>query len=102
MRSCQRLRGVLVGVIVLLVLAPASALAALPGGEPLVTFGQGLLDFLTGILGPIIFGLGLAVAAICLLIGSREGLQKAFYAVIGGALLFSVGAVVRFVAQLAR
>jgi type IV secretory pathway VirB2 component (pilin) len=82
-------------------LAPALALAA-PSGGPLIGFGQSVLDFLTGTLGPIVFGIGLAVAAISIVFGSREGLQKAIFTVIGGALLFSVGSVVSFVASIAH
>ena len=75
---------------------------ATPTGGPLVGFGQSVLDFLTGTIGPIVFGIGLAVAAISIVFGSREGLQKAIFTVIGGALLFSVGSVVAFVASIAH
>ena len=47
-------------------------------------------------------GIGLAVAAISIVFGSREGLQKAVFTVIGGALLFSVGSVVSFVASISH
>ena len=86
------------GLLVFLV--PSLALA-FPVGGPLVGFGQAVLDFLTGTLGPIVFGIGLAVAAFSLVFGSRDGLVKAVYAIAGGALLFSVGAVVRFIASIA-
>jgi hypothetical protein len=69
---------------------------------PLVGFGENVLHFLTAILGPVIFGIGLAVAAISVVLGSREGLQKAFYAIVGGGLLFSVGSVVRFVQSVSQ
>ena len=82
-------------------LLPALAIAA-PTGGPLVGFGQSVLNFLTGTLGPIAFGIGLAVAAISIVFGSREGLQKAIFTVIGGALLFSVGSIVDFVASISR
>jgi type IV secretory pathway VirB2 component (pilin) len=82
-------------------LLPSLALAA-PSGGPLVGFGQSVLDFLTGTLGPIVFGIGLAIAAISIVFGSREGLQKAIFTVIGGALLFSVGSVVDFVASISK
>ena len=82
-------------------LLPGLALAA-PGGGPLIGFGQAVLDFLTATLGPIVFGIGLAVAAISIVFGSREGLQKAILTVVGGALLFSVGSVVDFVASISR
>src|SRR6516225_4970812 len=89
--------------LVTLALATAPLVAhAAPGGGPLVNFGQGVLDFLTGVLGPIIFGLGLAAAAVSLVIGSREGMQKALYAVLGGGLLFSIGSVVDFVSRVAH
>jgi type IV secretory pathway VirB2 component (pilin) len=85
----------------LVLLLPSLALAATTGG-PLVGFGQSVLDFLTGTLGPIVFGIGLAIAAISIVFGSREGLQKAIFTVIGGALLFSVGSVVDFVASISK
>src|SRR5215471_6464364 len=81
---------------------PELANAAPPGGGPLVGFGQSVLDFLSGVLGPIIFGIGLCMAAISLVMGSREGLHRAFYAIIGGALLFSVASIVEFVVRVAR
>jgi type IV secretory pathway VirB2 component (pilin) len=83
-------------VISLVCLLPATAHAG-PGGGPLVGFAGSVLDFLTGTLGPIIFGIGLAVAAISLVMGSRDGLQKAIWAIVGGALLFGVDSVVAFV-----
>ncbi len=58
-----------------------------------------MLGFLTGTLGPIVFGIGLAIAAISLIMGSRDGLQKALWAIVGGALLFGVDTVVTFVAS---
>ena len=82
-------------------LVPSVALA-FPVGGPLVGFGSAMLDFLTGTLGPIVFGIGLAVAAFSLVFGSRDGLIKAVYAIAGGALLFSVGAVVSFIASIAH
>lgn len=82
-------------------LIPSLAFAA-PSGGPLIGFGQSVLEFLTATLGPIVFGIGLAVAAISIVFGSREGLQKAIFTVIGGALLFSVGSVVDFVASISR
>jgi len=87
--------------LLVVLLAPALAIAA-PSGGPLVGFGQSVLDFLTGTIGPIVFGIGLAVAAISIVFGSREGLQKAIFTVIGGALLFSVGSVVSFVASISH
>jgi type IV secretory pathway VirB2 component (pilin) len=87
--------------IVTALLIPALARAT-PSGAPLIGFGQSVLDFLTGTLGPIVFGIGLAVAAISIVFGSREGLQKAVFTVIGGALLFSVGSVVSFVASISH
>jgi len=88
--------------IFLAMLVPTIASARPGGGAPLVGFGQSVLEFLTGTLGPVVFGIGLAIAAISLVMGSREGLQKAIYAVIGGALLFSVGAVTTFVETASR
>jgi type IV secretory pathway VirB2 component (pilin) len=85
-------------VLVATLVTPMIARAAPGGDAPLVGFAASVLGFLTGTLGPIIFGIGLAIAAISLLLGSREGLQKAIWAVVGGALLFGVDSVVGFVA----
>jgi type IV secretory pathway VirB2 component (pilin) len=72
--------------------------AAGPGrGGPLAGFGSTILGFLTGTLGPVVFGLGIAAAAISMIVGSREGLQKALWAIVGGGLLFSVDLVTSFV-----
>ncbi len=87
-------------VVSLHVLATPTLAQASPGGDvPLVHFGQDVLAFLTGTIGPVIFGIGLAIAAISMVMGSREGIQKAIWAVIGGALLFGVHSVVAFVAS---
>ena len=72
------------------------------GGGPLINFGQSILNFLTGPLAYVVFGVGICIAAISLVVGSREGIQKAVYAVIGGGLLFGVHAVIDFVASAAR
>src|SRR6185503_12771041 len=79
--------------LVLALLSSGVAFAG-PGNGPLVGFGESVLAFLTGTLGPIVFGIGLAIAAISIVFGSREGLHKALFTIIGGALLFSVGSVV--------
>src|SRR5215813_10707232 len=83
------------------IVAPAAAYAA-PGSGPLINFGQSILNFLTGPLAYVVFGVGICIAAISLVVGSREGIQKAVYAVIGGGLLFGVHAVIDFVASAAR
>jgi type IV secretory pathway VirB2 component (pilin) len=75
---------------------------ARPGSGPLIGFGQSILDFLTGPLAYVVFGVGLAIAAISLVMGSREGIQKAIYAIVGGGLLFGANAVIDFVQQAAR
>ncbi len=85
----------------LIVSAPAVVLAG-PGSGPLINFGQSILDFLTGPLAYVVFGVGLCIAAISLVMGSREGIQKAIYALVGGGLLFGVHAVIDFVSQAAR
>jgi type IV secretory pathway VirB2 component (pilin) len=84
-------------VLVPLVLVPSLAVAAPPGGEPLIGFGNEILNFLTGPLAYIIFGVGIAIAAISLVMGSRDGIQRAIYALIGGGLLFGCRAVIEFV-----
>jgi len=83
------------------VLAPAAAYAG-PGSGPLINFGQSILNFLTGPLAYVVFGVGICIAAISMVMGSREGIQKAVYAVIGGGLLFGVHAVIDFVQQASR
>ncbi len=80
---------------------PAAAYAG-PGGGPLINFGQSILNFLTGPLAHVVFGVGICIAAISMVMGSREGIQKAIYAVIGGGLLFGVHAIIDFVQQASR
>jgi type IV secretory pathway VirB2 component (pilin) len=80
-------------------ITPGVALAAPGGGEPLVGFGQSVLDFLSGPLAFVIVGIGICIAAISLVMGSRDGLQKAIWALVGGALLFGVDSIVRFIAS---
>jgi type IV secretory pathway VirB2 component (pilin) len=86
------------GVSAALASVPAVAIAGPGGSAPLVGFGQSVLAFLTGTMGPIIVGIGIAIAAISLVVGSRDGLQKAIWAIVGGALLFGVDTVVSFLA----
>src|SRR5215471_16523736 len=81
--------------------SPPAAYAG-PGTGPLINFGQSILDFLTGPLAYVVFGVGICIAAISLVMGSREGIQKAVYALIGGGLLFGVHAVIDFVQQASR
>ena len=88
-------------LITLLLAAPRPSYAG-PGGAPLIGFGQTILDFLTGPLAIVVLGLGIAIAAVSMIMGSREGMQKAIFAIIGGGLLFSVHAIVDFVASAAR
>ena len=78
------------------------SLAHAGGGEPLVGFANSILMFLTGTIGPIVVGIGLAVAAFSLIFGSREGLSKAIWAVVGGAMLFGVGSIVSWLSQIAQ
>ena len=85
----------------LFLLAPSPSHAG-PGGAPLIGFGQTILDFLTGPLAIVVLGIGIAIAAVSMVMGSREGMQKAVFAIIGGGLLFSVHAIVDFVASAAR
>lgn len=95
------LRKLPAGLCALAMLLPAAAYAG-PGSGPLINFGQSILNFLTGPLAYVVFGVGICVAAISLVMGSREGIQKAVYAVIGGGLLFGVHAVIDFVQQASR
>ena len=84
--------------------APLLAHARPPGGgsgDPLVGFGWDLLDFISGTLGPIILGLGIAIAAVSWILGSRDGLQRAFIAGVGGALLLGVRQVIDWVSAAA-
>lgn len=76
------------------VLLPVPAYAA---GDPLVNFGNQALSFLTHDLGPIVLGLGLVASFICVILGSRDGVQKAIYAVVGGALLYGLDTVMAFI-----
>jgi len=77
---------------------PSVAVAAPGGDAPLLGFGQSVLEFLSGPLAYVIVGIGICIAAISLVMGSREGLQKAIWALVGGALLFGADTVVKFIA----
>ena len=79
--------------------SPASAG---PGGTGVERFGVSALDFLSGTLGPIVLGIGIAIAAYGLIFGNRDGLQKAVWVIVGGVLLFSVDSVVSFIASASR
>src|SRR5690242_5223444 len=99
----MKARQILLSALVLSAsLADHPALAYPMGGGPLVSFGQAVVDFLTGTLGPIVLAIGLCIAAFSVIFGSREGLHKAVYPIVGGALLFSVWAIVHFVESFAR
>ena len=82
--------------LLLFVLVPVTAFAS-PGSEPLIGFGSKVLDFLTGTFAEIVVMIGLVIAAISVVMGSREGMQKAVFAIIGGALIFSVHTIVNFI-----
>ena len=47
-----------------------------PGSGPLINFGQSILNFLTGPLAYVVFGVGICIAAISMVMGSREGIRK--------------------------
>jgi type IV secretory pathway VirB2 component (pilin) len=93
---------VLVSCLVVLAITPAAHAGYSPGDEPLIGFGTKILDFLTGPLAYVVVGIGLAIAAISLVMGSRDGLSRAFLAIGGGALLFGIHAVINFVQAAAR
>ncbi len=78
------------------------ALAGAYSGGPLVGFAQSLLDFLTATLGPIVFGIGLAVSAYGFFVGHREALQRGVYVIVGGVVLFSIPSIIGFVTQTAH
>ena len=84
------------------VTASVAVVPSLAHAEPLVAFAQSILMFLTGTIGPIVVGIGLAVAAFSLIFGSREGLSKAIWAVVGGGMLFAVGSIVSWLSQIAQ
>lgn len=88
-------------MVVLTAILPRLAYAA-PGNGPLIGFGTTVLDFLTGPLAYVVFGIGVCIAAISMVMGSRDGIQKAIYAVVGGALLFGVHAIIDFVQSAAK
>ena len=81
----------------LLLLAPRLALAAPGGPAGVENFGRAILDFLTGTGAVIVFGIGLAVAAWSIILGSRDGLMKAVGTCIGGVILFSIDSIIDFV-----
>jgi type IV secretory pathway VirB2 component (pilin) len=64
---------------------------------PLVGLAQDTLGFLTGTLGPIVFGIGLAICALGLIMGNRDALQRGIWAIVGGGMLFGIDQIVGFV-----
>jgi hypothetical protein len=66
---------------------------ALAAGD-VVDRGNGLIDFISTRLGPIIIGLGLVGGAGALILGIPGSVQKLMAVVIGGILLTSIGSVV--------
>jgi type IV secretory pathway VirB2 component (pilin) len=84
-----------IAVLVLLVAAPAHAAPS----APLVGLAQDTLEFLTGTLGPIVFGIGLAICAFSLIMGNRDALQRGIWAIVGGGMLFAIDQIVGFVAR---
>ena len=95
-------RMLLCASLLVVVLAPVAAHAGYSPDEPLIGFGTKILDFLTGPLAYVVVGIGLAIAAISLVMGSRDGLSRAFLAIGGGALLFGIHAVINFIQAAAR
>lgn len=87
---------------VLTTLSMAAPALAAPGGTGVERFGVTALDFLSGTLGPIVLGLGIAIAAYGLIFGNRDGIQKAVWVIVGGVLLFSVDTIVGFIASASR
>lgn len=95
----QRARAALAALFtILFVSLPMRAFAA-PGGTGVETFGRNALQFLSGTLGPIVLGLGLAIAAYGLIFGSRDGLMRAVWVVVGGVMLFSAEGLVSWIQQ---
>jgi type IV secretory pathway VirB2 component (pilin) len=91
-------RPVFVVALLQIVMFPLMAWAG-PGGGPLVGFGEQVVDFLTGPLAIIVGIVGIALAAISLLLGNRDGFMKAGYAVVGAAMLFGARQIIDWVAS---
>lgn len=72
---------------------------AAPGSGPqgILNFGNALLGFLTGGLGPIVLGLGIVVGALSWAAGSPRGLQIIFGSVAAGVILMNVEGIVDFI-----
>tara|TARA_R110002073_G_scaffold103174_1_gene233585 strand:+ start:984 stop:1271 length:288 start_codon:yes stop_codon:yes gene_type:complete len=77
-------------VLALIVLYAPDAFAA---GD-VIDRGNGLLDFISNRLGPIIIGLGLIGGAGALILGIPGSVQKLLSVVVGGILLTSISSVV--------
>ncbi len=90
------------GLLVLTVLCLAAPAWASPHGSgPLIGFGEEVLNFLTGPLAYVVGGIGICIAAMSLVFGSRDGLVKAMYAIVGAALLIGARQVIEFIASAA-
>ncbi len=82
----------------LAVLAPILLFApdALAAGD-VISRGNGLIEFLSHRLGPILIGLGLVGGAGALILGIPGAVQKILGVIIGGILLTSIGSVISLI-----
>lgn len=101
-RSLPRRCASALAAVLPLMLYASPVLAAPGGGTGLERFGNSALDFLSNVLGPIVLGIGIAIAAYSLIFGARDGIQKAVWVVVGGVLLFSVDSLVGWIEGAAR
>tara|TARA_R110002073_G_scaffold103173_1_gene233580 strand:+ start:1003 stop:1290 length:288 start_codon:yes stop_codon:yes gene_type:complete len=81
---------VFLAVTALIVLYAPDAFAA---GD-VIERGNGLIDFISNRLGPIIIGLGLIGGAGALILGIPGSVQKLLAVVVGGILLTSISSVI--------
>jgi len=88
----------LLSLVFMAVLVPVMLYApdALAAGD-VVDRGNGLIQFLSHRLGPIIIGLGLIGGAGALIIGIPGAVQKIVGVIVGGILLTSIGSMIAII-----
>lgn len=83
-----------------LLLLPGNVAYAAPGAagpQGIVNFGNALLEFLTGSLGPIVLGLGIVVGALSWAMGSPRGMSIIFGSIGAGVILMNVRGILDFI-----
>jgi len=77
----------LAALAVLLFAAPAYA----AGGPPLMGFINSVIGFLTTVIGPGLFVIGLVFVGFSMMFGNPQAMQRGMSCCLGGAVVFGAG-----------